>query len=423
MQGAAAIPPGGTILVAGAGIVGLSATLYLLRTGRRVLLLDALPPGQGASFGNGGLISVDAHAPVSIPGMMRQVPRWLTDPDGPLAVPPRYAPRAAPWLLKWVMAGRRMDRVQAQSDALRALHRDAYERYREMLGSDIFRALIRQSGLVQVWSDGARGRAEEVGRALNARHGIETQELGFDDLRQMFPGIAGVARGLLFPRNGHLVSPQRVTAALADAVRSAGGDIRQERVMKLLPREGGGFTAITNVANHVADAALVAGGAWSKSLLAPLGATLPLETERGYHLELAAPSVELRLPIIHKSRGFCLTPMADGLRLAGTVEIGGLDAPPNEQRALRLRGHAEALFPGLTAASQRIWMGFRPTLPDSVPAIGPVPGRPGLFVACGHGHYGMIGGPATGRLAAELVTGARPHLDPAPYGMHRFMRA
>ncbi len=417
------IGPEGRVIVVGAGIVGLSAALHLLRAGRRVTLLDAAGPGEGASFGNGGLISVDSHQPVSVPGMMRQVARWLRDPLGPVSVPRSYAVQAAPWLMKWVMAGRRMEDVRAGSAALRALHRDAYDRYRDMLGPELFRDLFRQAGLVQVWSGDATGKAEEVTRALNREHGIQTQDLTPDDLRQLFPGIAGVARGLLFPRNGHTISPARVTAAIADQVRAEGGEIRRERVLKLVPREGGGYLILTGLANHAADLVVVAAGAWSKTLVTPLGVRLPLETERGYHLELAQPSVALRLPIIHKSRGFCLTPMADGLRLAGTVEIGGLVAPPEEARALRLRAHAEALFPGLTAADQRIWMGFRPTLPDSVPAIGPVPGRPGLIMAVGHGHYGMIGGPATGRLVAELATGAKPHIAPEPYSMNRFMRA
>jgi D-amino-acid dehydrogenase len=133
--------------------------------------------------------------------------------------------------------------------------------------------------------------------------------------------------------------------------------------------------------------------------------SLPLETERGYHLELARPSVQLRMPIIDKTRSFALTPMADGLRLAGTVEIAGLEAPPNERRAIALRRGAEALFPGLTAAAQRMWMGFRPTLPDSVPAIGPAPGRPGLMMAVGHGHTGMIGGPRDGASRRRDVDG------------------
>lgn len=418
-----AIGPEARVVVVGAGIVGLSSALHLTRAGRRVTLLDAAGPGEGASFGNGGLISVDSHLPVSVPGMIRQAAGWLRDPLGPVSVPRGYALKAAPWLMKWVMAGRRLEEVRAASAALRALHRDALDTYRDMLGPESCRELFRQAGLVQVWSSEARGKSEELTRDLNREHGIETQDLTPDDLRQLFPGIAGVARGLLFPRNGHTVSPARVTAAVADAVRAEGGAIRRERVLKLVPREGGGFTVLTNLANHEADLVVVAAGAWSKTLVAPLGVRLPLETERGYHLELADPSVELRLPIIHKSRGFCLTPMADGLRLAGTVEIGGLHAPPNEARALRLRSHAEAMFPGLKAAAQRVWMGFRPTLPDSVPAIGPVPGRPRLMLAVGHGHYGMIGGPATGRLVAELATGARPHVAPEPYGMARFMRA
>lgn len=417
------LAPRSRVAVVGAGIVGLSAAVHLARRGRDVLLLDAAGPGEGASFGNAGLISVDACVPVALPGMLRNLPKWLLEPEGPLSVRPSYAARALPWLLKWVAAGRNLEVVRRSSAAMRALHRDAYDRYRELLGAETFRELFRQSGLVQVWSGTGISRAEEVARDLNRAAGVETQELGPDDLRQIFPGIAGATRGLLFPRNGHTVSPARVTAALADALRAEGGELRRERVLKLIPREGGGWTLLTNLANHEAAAVVVAAGSWSARLVAPLGVPLPLETERGYHLELAGPSVSLRMPIIDKTRSFALTPMADGLRLAGTVEIAGLEAPPNEARAVALRRGAEALFPGLTAAAQRMWMGFRPTLPDSVPAIGPVPGRPGLMLAVGHGHTGMIGGPATGRLVAELLAGERPHIPPEPYGMQRFMRA
>lgn len=412
----------GSVAVVGAGIVGLCAAIHLQRAGRKVALFDALPPGNGSSFGNAGLISVDAHAPIAMPGMLRKVPGWLSDPLGPLAVRPGYALKAAPWLLRWMRAGR-MDVVRAGAVALRALHRDAYDRYRDLLGPELFRDLIRQTGNVQLFGSDVPGPDERLSRGLMDEFGVEVQALGPDELRQLFPRIAPFARrGLFFPRNGYTVSPIRLTGSLADIFRAGGGAIRHERVMKLLPREAGGYRLMTSIANHDADDVVVAAGAWSKTLVAPLGIRLPLETERGYHIMLENPSIELRLPIIHKSRGLAITPMQEGLRLAGTVEIGGLDAPPNEKRARILKTHAEALFPGLTSTGERIWMGFRPSLPDSVPAIGPVPGRPGLFMAVGHGHYGMIGAAATGRLLCELMTGATPHIDAEPYSLRRFMR-
>jgi D-amino-acid dehydrogenase len=154
--------------------------------------------------------------------------------------------------------------------------------------------------------------------------------------------------------------------------------------------------------------------------LKPLGAGLPLETERGYHLMLPSPSVELPMPVQMKNRGFALSPMEHGLRLAGTVEIAGLEAPPDERRATILLENARALFPDLRGGQSTIWMGYRPSLPDSVPAIGRAKNHAGLFVATGHGHTGMIGGGSTGRLLAELVAGTPPHIDPTPYSPGRF---
>jgi len=163
-------------------------------------------------------------------------------------------------------------------------------------------------------------------------------------------------------------------------------------------------------------------GAWSKTLLDPLGVRIPLKTERGYHLQLGAPSIPLALPVIHRALGLAITSMAEGLRLAGTVEIAGLDASPDETRATVLRSHLDELFPGIEAQTRRLWMGFRPSLPDSVAAIGPAAQHPGLFVAVGHGHDGMIGAPSTGRLIAEMVAGVAPYIAAAPYSLARFGR-
>jgi D-amino-acid dehydrogenase len=306
---------------------------------------------------------------------------------------------------------------------MRALHRDTLTCWQELLGDRLYRDLIRSSGQVHVWEGDASGPVEAIEQRIRDRHGIAAQRLGADDLRQMFPGIArDITRGLLVPGNGYTVSPQRIVHTLADLFRAGGGEIIGERVMKLIPRDGGGFTAITNLANRDADRVVVAAGAWSGRLLSPLGIHVPLETERGYHAMLFDPSTQPPIPISNKTRGFFMTPMEDGLRIAGTVEIAGLDAPPDERRAEVLVAHARRLFPALQATNVRHWMGYRPSTPDSLPILGRTARYLDLYLAFGHGHFGMSGGPPSGRLLAQMITGQAPAIDPEPYGINRFAR-
>jgi glycine/D-amino acid oxidase-like deaminating enzyme len=407
-------------IVIGAGVAGLSTALYLQRAGVAVTVIDPLPPAGGASFGNAGLLSPDTAVPIALPGMLRKVPGWLLNPLGPLSVTPGYFPRALPWLLRWIEAGR-LDRVIAISDAMRALHRESLACWQELLGPALYGELIRPLGQVQVWEGDAETANSGVERQVRERHDIRSEALTADDLRQMFPGISReVTRGLLVPGNGHTVSPQRSVGALGELFRQAGGSLINERAMKLIPRDGGGWMVMTNLANRSTEHVVVAAGAWSRQLLDPLGIKVALETERGYHAMLFDPEITPALPISNKTRAFGVTPMEDGLRVAGTVEIAGLEAPPNEERAKILVQHAKRMFPALSGAKVRYWMGFRPSTPDSLPILGPAAARPGLHFVFGHGHFGMTGGPPSGRLVARLITGQAPGLDPAPYAAQRF---
>jgi glycine/D-amino acid oxidase-like deaminating enzyme len=408
-------------LVLGAGVVGMSTALFLQRSGHRVTLLDPLPPAGGASFGNAGLISADTAVPIALPGMLRKVPGWLTDRLGPLSVRPTYFPAALPWLLRWIEASR-ISRVMEISDAMRALHRDAFTCWRELLGDQHFHDLIRQSGQVRIWEDDSPG--SEIERTICERHGIRAEPLGADDLRQMFPGIArNITRGLLMPGNGHTVSPQRLVRTLGQLFLAEGGEIVAERALKIIPRSGAtAYMVMTNIANRAAQRVVVAAGAWSRDLLSPLGVHIPLETERGYHAMMPSPNISLKFPISNKSRGFGLTPMEDGIRAAGTVEFGGLHAAPDERRALILLEHARRVFPELQAGEPRLWMGHRPSTPDSLPVLGEAPGRPNLYLALGHGHFGMTGGPPSARLVTRLINREATGIDPAPYAPGRFGR-
>lgn len=408
-------------IVIGAGVVGLSTALYLQRAGRAVAVIDPLGPAGGASFGNAGMLSPDTAVPIALPGMLRQVPRWLADPLGPLVVRPARLPRAAPWLARWVMAGRPA-RVLAISDAMRALHRGTFTCWQELLGPSRFHDLVRPVGSVQIWEGEAKSPAAALEQRVRERHGIRAETLGPDELRQMFPGISReVCHGLLVPGNGFTVNAQRIVAALAERFLAEGGEIIAERAMKLIPSAAeNGFMVMTNLSNRTAARVVVAAGAWSGELIAPLGVRAALETERGYHAMLPAPNIAPPMPISNKSRGFGLTPMEHGIRVAGTVEIAGLAAPPDVRRAAVLVQHAKRLFPALEHGTPSFWMGFRPSTPDSLPVLGAAPGRPGLFLAFGHGHFGMTGGPPSGKLVAALIAGKTPEIDPGPYAVGRF---
>jgi D-amino-acid dehydrogenase len=409
-----------SIVVVGAGVVGLTTTLYLLRSGRKVTVIDPLPPPGGASYGNAGMISADTSVPIALPGMLAKVPSWLSDPLGPLAVHPSYFPKALPWLLKWIAASR-MKRVLEISDALRALHRQTFERWRELLGQEHFSDLIRPVGQVHVWETEAETKNAALERRLRERQDIESQNLNVDDLRQMFPGISpAVKRGVLIPGNGYTVSPQRLVHTLHELMIRAGGRLLAENVMKILPREGGGYDLMTNVGFHHATQVVIAAGARAPHLLQPLGIKVPLETERGYHVMLPTHGLSMTTTISNKSRSFGVTPMEHGLRVAGTVEIAGLDAPPDERRGKALIANVQTMFPGVNTEDPRFWMGFRPSTPDSLPLLGEVAGHPNLFLAVGHGHIGMTGGPPSGQLLARLINNEPPDIDAAPYRPDRF---
>ena len=265
-----------SVAIVGAGIVGMSAALYLRRAGLQVAVIDPLPPGGGASYGNAGLISVESCVPIALPGMLREVPRWLADPLAPLTVRPRYLPQALPWLLRWIAAGR-MPRVEAAAAALRALHVNALDRYRELLGAE-FDNIIRISGQVHIWESAEPSKGETIYRRLWETHGVAAEWLSADELRQLVPQLTGgIKRAVFLPKNGHTLNPRRLVATLARLFTEAGGTVLPERVLKLLP-EGSGWRVVTSTANHIVGKVVVSAGAWSMQLLRPLGIRLPLET-------------------------------------------------------------------------------------------------------------------------------------------------
>ncbi len=408
------------VAVIGAGIVGVCSSLCLQRDGFRVTLIEREGPGEGASFGNGAVIGEEQVVPVAMPGLLGKVPGLLFDPLGPLALRWSYLPRLAPWLLRFVAASRR-DRVEEISIALKALLEGTFEAFDRLLALADARDMLRRSGWLAVYET-ERGLADDQPMLdLQRRRGVRFDLLETEQLRQFEPALAPIfARGVYYPDVGYTVNSQRLVQVLATAFRRLGGalEISEARGFEIGP--AGPRAVVTDQGTLPCAAVVIAAGAWSKQLAAQLGSRPPLDTERGYHVQFPEPGVAPRLPVYSTERGFVASPLEVGLRVAGTVELGGLDAAPNWDRAEVLLGHAKRWFPGLKTGGMTRWMGFRPSMPDSLPVIGRSPRFSNVVFAFGHGHCGMMMSARTGEIVAALLADRDPGLDMSPYRVERF---
>ncbi|MCW5752120.1 MAG: FAD-binding oxidoreductase [Alphaproteobacteria bacterium] len=408
--------------VIGAGIVGAACALALTLAGRRVTLVDPEPPGRGASFGNAGGLSAGSVLPLSQPGILREVPRWLADPLGPLSLRWRYLPFIAPWLVRFVRAGSARN-IPAQVRALRQLNGRTLDDYRPLLRAAGAEGLVHHQGHLTVYRSRDALERDRAGWLLRRAHGVEWHEIGESELRQMEPALARDYRHAMFiPENGHCTDPAALVDAFVAKVRGDGGAVLRARALGFELADGRASALVTNAGPLVADDFVLAAGAWSARLTRTIGDALPLETERGYHATLANPGVELARPLLDGEAKFAVTSMRCGLRLAGTVELAGLEAAPDWRRARRLLELGRRLLPGLPEREQDVsyWMGHRPSLPDSLPVIGRA-GRVGnIFYAFGHGHTGLTGAAPTAMAIRDLICGREPELDLAPYRPGRF---
>lgn len=413
-----------TIGVIGAGIVGVVTASFLQRAGFDVFLVECDAPGKGTSFGNAGCLNGSSVVPMSMPGTIRSVPHWLSDPLGPLAIRPSYLPTLGPWLIRFALAGT-PDQVARQAKALRALIAPSIETLMPLMKDAGAAELIEQRGSLFVFRSEHSWHKEAPAWRLRRDNGVAWEELDGDQLRELEPSLSrAYVKGVLVKENGHTTNPHRLVTSLVAAFRRNGGKLEQARALGF-DIERSRLKAIrTDRGPLRADAAVVAAGIWSKVLAAELGDRIPLETERGYHVMLRDPEAAPRIPTADAEHKFAATPMETGLRIAGTVELAGLRAPPNWQRARALLAHAGRMIPALARdyAEDRVttWMGHRPSLPDSLPVIGPARETSDVIYAFGHGHIGMVAAPVTGKVVAELISGTRTSIDISAFRADRF---
>ncbi len=408
----------------GAGVVGMATASCLLRDGHEVFVVDPDPPGEGASFGNAGCFNPSSVVPMSMPGSWRNVPKWLSDPLGPLAIRWSYMPTLAPWLLRYIRAGT-PTRVQQQARALTTLLASSLDDWAPLVRNAGAEDLVRRNGILIAYRSQASWAGDRAAWDLRRANGVTWDELDADELRQFEPALSrDYARGIHVPGNGNTTSPHALVLRLSEAFQRDGGTLLRARALGFT-LDGRRLRAIrTDQGELAADAAVIAAGARSKPLAAAVGDPVPLETERGYHLMIRDAEVAPRIPTTDADGKFVVTPMRDGLCLAGTVELAGLDAPPNWRRSRMLLDQVTRLLPGLSSSypEERIsvWMGHRPGMPDSLPVLGASRASPDVFHAFGHGHVGMTGAPTTARVIAGLVAGRPAPFDLAPFRADRF---
>ena len=409
------------VLVIGAGVVGVSIALRLRRDGRDVLLIDREGVAAEASRGNAGALAFSDILPLASPRMLVRAPHWLLDPLGPLAIRPSYLPTLAPWLFRFWRACRH-DRVLASTVALAAMMRLSAVETPLLLGAADAGHMIRSGGALHLYESGAQLQAALPGWQVRADHGIEFTHLHDPRaIAELQPGLSAELVAATFVPEWKTVSdPLQVTQALARQFERQGGRVRQADAVALASGTDGVAVHLRDGRRLSARRVVVAAGAWSHHLARTLSEHIPLETERGYNTTLPVGAFDLQRQLIFGDHGFVVTPLSSGVRVGGAVEFAGLDAPPNFARAAAMLAKAKRFMPSLRTEGGTQWMGFRPSLPDSLPAIGPATADERVIYAFGHGHLGLTQSAATARLVADIIAGRNPPLDLSPFRPQRF---
>lgn len=409
------------VLVVGAGIVGLSAAFLLQRHGLNVHVLDRKGPAAEASSGNAGAFAFSEIVPLATPGTIRKAPRWLFDPLGPLSIPPAYALKLAPWMLRFWRASRR-SRVEASIRAQADLMNHCKHALLPFLKHTATTDMLRRDGNLELYESRAEFESTHAYWETRRQFGIPFEHVhGEYALGDIQPGLdKRFVSGTFTPEWYSISDPLEYTLTVADIFRNRGGTIETAEAKALFFDAESAGIRCTDGRSLTAKHVVVCAGAWSHQLASSIGDRIPLETERGYNTTLPEAQFDLRTQLTFARHGFVVSRLDSGIRVGGAVELGGLSLPPNFERADALLAKAKTFLPGLETEGGSPWMGFRPSLPDTLPVIGPSPKSGRVVYAFGHGHLGLTQSAGTGELVCELVAGSEASIDLTPFRANRF---
>lgn len=409
-----------TTVVIGAGVIGTALAYELQKRGRKTVLVERDAPGKGTSYGNMASIAVTEFMPASRPSIWKQIPGWMLDPEGPVRVRPGYMPKLVPWFLRFIAASRpsKLRELEAQGAAL---CQRVYDDLLPLLAETGLSGELTDEGCLSLYTDEAEFKADREHIEILERFGFPHEVIGRQAIKALEPELSDkIGLAVLFPQNRSMRDPYRLVVKLAERFEGLGGKIekgevigfeRGEKISTVLLRDGRRITA---------DEVVVAAGVYSAKMAKMLGEPIPLETERGYHTQIMSPGISMKHSIIWPARAFMVTPTAGGIRVGGTVEMAGIDAPPDYRRSKVTVRRAKEALPNLKCENFTEWMGHRPAFPDTVPVMSASAKTRGLFYATGHGHLGLTYAATNARLMADLITGAKPPIDMRPYRVDRF---
>ncbi len=408
------------VVVIGGGIVGVCCAWQLLKDGHNVVLIDRVAPGAGCSFGNACMISPDAVVPIASPASANEILKWTMAADGPISIRWSALPSVLPWLMRWAACGSD-DRIRRTSAAMAELHKPSLALYRSMLADIKASDLVKTSGQLQVSRRANAFTTTPLARELREALDVRTEIIAARELRELVPALASeFVAGLFFPNNGQTISSVRLVKTIAEDFSRNGGEILHAHVRALRTEDGriSGVSLDQTVLD--ADLFVLAAGIGSRVLLKTVGLDVPLQAERGYHLTLKSAGIDIGFPISNRDDGFAVTPMEDGIRLAGTVEIARERSSPNWKRVDMLARQATRMFPQLKASDGSRWMGSRPSLPDGLPILGPSQKFSNLSFAFGNGHYGMTAAPMMAKVISAIISRQPSPVDLGPVAPDRF---
>lgn len=408
------------IVVIGSGVIGAASALSLQADGHHVTLIDREAPCAGASFGNAGAIVNGSCVPTAMPGIVFDVMRMAVQPLSPLSIRPEYFHKILPWLMRFMWQSRS---AAASKNAmhLRALTEHAVDSWHQLVDETDLAELVPEAGWLKVYEKETSFAATSKSRKLMDEIGTSYEVLGHSDIRDLEPNLAPIFNFGFYQKDClRITNPHKLVNGMVDLLLSRGGHFKQFEVDNIQP-EGNGVSLSGSAGTITADKVIVAAGAWSRKLSAQLGDKVPLDTERGYHLMLPESTRDLlNAAVVNGESSFVLSPMDTGIRLSSQIEFGGLAAAPDYSRVRSLLPEARRMLPTLDTHEQSAWMGFRPSLPDSLPVLGFSTNSKNVLYAFGHQHLGMTMGAVTGKLVSDLIAGRDPITDITPFRPNRF---
>ena len=405
-------------LVIGAGITGLSIAEHLRREGLKVILIDRVSPSdpEQASFGNAGILARSAIVPVSQPGLIRKIPQMLINPSNPLFVRWAYLPKLAPWLIPFLRSGsgERLDEIISALDSLTS---DAVDQHLKLTAGTDARKFIRLGEIGYIYPDEEAFLDDSFMRETKSRYGYECRKLTRSQIEDLDPFISKKYNvAAVYNNHGWITSPSKYVRAIFDSYTSLGGEYIQDEVIEILEKE----VVLKNAKNLSVDKVILAMGAWSGSLAKKLGVRAKVQSERGYHIFFKGSNRCPPFPIMLSDGKFFVTPMEGGIRCAGVVEFGSLTAPPSRKPIELIRSRVREFYNDLDFEEESVWMGHRPSTPDSLPLIGTLKDKPNVIFAFGSQHIGLTIGPKIGYLVSQLMMNKKINCSMAPFDSNRF---